>query len=315
MTRKDALKFPLIGSAVLVGLFCLFKFLPKDLVNAVLTAYFVLLGTFAITAATLPMVEAVLPRKLRTRSFELKKFSIPYICKDPIDLSATVPELIGGLLSLAFCCWYYAKKHWLANNVLGICFSVEGIEHLSLGSIQTGAILLSGLFFYDIFWVFCTPVMVTVAKSFDAPIKLLFPRVLDLAEAKAPFSMLGLGDIVIPGIFVAIVLRYDAKQNPRSKYFYSVFAGYVGGLATTIVVMNVFEAAQPALLYIVPAVLGAVSLHALFQGNFKQVFDYTEDSQEQIDADKALETANGDKSLLQTAAEAVGLVSEKKKAT
>ena len=59
-----------------------------------------------------------------------------------------------------FCCWYYAKKHWLANNVLGICFSVEGIEHLSLGSVQTGAILLSGLFFYDIFWVFCTPVMV-----------------------------------------------------------------------------------------------------------------------------------------------------------
>ena len=80
-TIQDALKFPLIGSAVLVGLFCLFKFLPKDLVNAVLTAYFVLLGTFAITAATLPMVEAVLPRKLRTRSFELKKFSIPYICK------------------------------------------------------------------------------------------------------------------------------------------------------------------------------------------------------------------------------------------
>ncbi len=61
-------------------------------------------------------------------------------------------------------------------------------------------------------------VQVTVAKSFDAPIKLLFPRVLDLAEAKAPFSMLGLGDIVIPGIFVAIVLRYDAKH--RSKYFY-----------------------------------------------------------------------------------------------
>ena len=59
-----------------------------------------------------------------------------------------------------FCCWYYAKKHWLANNVLGICFSVEGIEHLSLGSVQTGVILLSGLFFYDIFWVFCTPVMV-----------------------------------------------------------------------------------------------------------------------------------------------------------
>jgi len=37
--------------------------------------------------------------------------------------------------------------------------------------------------------------MVTVAKSFDGPIKLLFPRQLG---AQGP-SMLGLGDIVIPG--------------------------------------------------------------------------------------------------------------------
>lgn len=34
-------------------------------------------------------------------------------------------------------------------------------------------ILQAGLFIYDIFWVFCTPVMVSVAKSFDAPIKVL----------------------------------------------------------------------------------------------------------------------------------------------
>ena len=60
---------------------------------------------------------------------------------------------------------------------------------------------------------------VTVAKSFDAPIKLLFPRSEDLSGGKAPFSMLGLGDIVVPGIFVALILRYDAKQNFRSNYF------------------------------------------------------------------------------------------------
>lgn len=64
---------------MLVGLFCLFKFLPKDLVNAVLTAYFVLLGTFAITAATLPFVKALVPKKLRSRSVEIKKLSVPYV--------------------------------------------------------------------------------------------------------------------------------------------------------------------------------------------------------------------------------------------
>ena len=47
---------------------------------------------------------------------------------------------------------------------------------MSLNIRRAGALLLSGLFFYDIFWVFGTPVMVSVAKSLDAPIKLLFPR-------------------------------------------------------------------------------------------------------------------------------------------
>lgn len=43
------------------------------------------------------------------------------------------------------------------------------------------------------------------------------------------------------------------------------------GLGTTIVVMNVFEAAQPALLYIVPAVLAAVLGHAAINKQFLQV--------------------------------------------
>lgn len=33
-----------------------------------------------------------------------------------------------------------------------------------------------GLFVYDVFWVFGTDVMVSVATKFDAPIKLIFPR-------------------------------------------------------------------------------------------------------------------------------------------
>jgi len=62
-------------------------------------------------------------------------------------------------------------KHWIANNIFGLAFAVNGIEFLQLNKIVNGCILLGGLFFYDIFWVFGTNVMVTVAKSFDAPIK------------------------------------------------------------------------------------------------------------------------------------------------
>src|SRR5690625_5274935 len=112
--------------------------------------------------------------------------------------------------------------------------------------------------------------MVTVAKSFDAPIKLLWPR--DLFTTAQQFSMLGLGDIILPGnlikfiyffsaddkqkgIFVALLLRFDARRaksiNPKAvmtgnfskPYFTFTFGGYVIGLVTTIVVMHYFQAA------------------------------------------------------------------------
>ena len=58
--------------------------------------------------------------------------------------------------------------------------------------------------------------MVTVALNLDAPIKLLFPYNLYGDEVKT--SLLGLGDIVIPGIFIALCLRYDInKQFKNSK--------------------------------------------------------------------------------------------------
>lgn len=62
------------------------------------------------------------------------------------------------------------------------CCAHRGIEFINLGSFQIGCILLSGLFFYDVFWVFLSKpligsnVMVTVAKSFKGPIKFLFKK-------------------------------------------------------------------------------------------------------------------------------------------
>ena len=121
--------------------------------------------------------------------------------------------------------------------------------------------------------------MVSVAKSFDAPIKLLFPKVpMVLLDTAQQYSMLGLGDIVIPGIFVAIILRYDVLHSTAKKprFFYSAFASYTAAVVTTIAVMNIFQAAQPALLYIVPMVLAATFGHAAAVGEARRLFDWSE---------------------------------------
>lgn len=49
MSNEHAMRFPLVGSAMLLSLFLLFKFLSKDLVNAVLTCYFFVLGIVALS--------------------------------------------------------------------------------------------------------------------------------------------------------------------------------------------------------------------------------------------------------------------------
>ncbi|MQM07391.1 hypothetical protein Taro_040230 [Colocasia esculenta] len=267
MSNEHAMRFPIVGSAMLLSLFLLFKFLSKDLVNAVLTCYFFVLGIIALSATLLPAIKRFLPKHWNE---DFIAWHLPYF--HSVSVEFTKSQVVASIPGTFFCIWYASKKHWLANNILGIAFCIQGIEMLSLGSFKTGAILLGGLFIYDIFWVFFTPVMVSVAKSFDAPIKLLFPT----SDAARPFSMLGLGDIVIPGIFVALALRFDVSRGKDNCYFRSAFLGYSVGLILTIIVMNWFQAAQPALLYIVPGVVGFVAAHCLWNGEVKPLLEYDE---------------------------------------
>lgn len=99
--------------------------------------------------------------------------------------------------------------------------------------------------------------MVKVATSLDAPIKILWPKSYLFAVERG-FTMLGLGDIVVPGMFVSTALRYDlsksAHKDPRQRFskpfFSAALSAYALGLTTTMVVMHTFGAAQPALLYL-----------------------------------------------------------------
>ncbi|CAB0009515.1 unnamed protein product [Nesidiocoris tenuis] len=210
--------------------------------------------------------------------------------KDQINLLLTGYFFVLGVLALCRLARYLILDrihfhfiHWLVNNLFGIAFSISGVEMFHLNNVVTGCILLCGLFVYDIFWVFGTNVMVTVAKSFEAPIKLVFPQ--DLLEhglSGKNFAMLGLGDIVIPGIFIALLLRFDNSRKKNSKlYFYTTFIAYLAGLILTIFVMHMFKHAQPALLYLVPSCLGTPLLLALIRGDIGAMFKYEDHPSEE----------------------------------
>ncbi|XP_066931604.1 minor histocompatibility antigen H13-like [Clytia hemisphaerica] len=285
MSKKDAAMFPLIASGALFGLYVFFKLFSKEYINLLLTVYFFIIGVVCITNLLRPFVAPLIPASFPNANYHLvliegnedKKESLIDFKFDRIDLVDLGLAAVIGV-------WYLVKKHWIANNIFGLSFSLTGVEALHLNSFPIGCILLGGLFFYDIFWVFGTDVMVTVATSFEAPIKVIFP--MDFLEHGVwgkNFAMLGLGDIVIPGIFVALLLRFDNSKGTGSRaYFYSSFIAYFLGLVLTVVILHVFKSAQPALLYLVPACLGSALLCALVRGEISELFKYEDHPEEML---------------------------------
>ncbi|KAJ1973658.1 hypothetical protein H4R34_004999 [Dimargaris verticillata] len=240
-----------------------------------------------------------------------------------LHLKFTNLHVVMSVVAVAVTVFYVWTKNWIASNLFGIAFSLSAIQLIRLDSFKTGIIMLMGLFLYDIFWVFGTEVMVSVATKFDGPIKVLWPRNLLTMTGDEPYkmAMLGLGDIVVPGVFVALSLAFDRAQFLKSQgysifqrtvpaslrhasfpkpYFTACFTAYVLGLITTMAVMHIFRAAQPALLYLSPACSASVVIMALFRGELSELFSFsTEDPEakkEESGEDKAKASTESDES-------------------
>ena len=271
-----------------------------------------------------------------------------------IDLHlANVVSLISAAL---ICLWFnLVSRPWWMTNLLGFGFGYQALQMISPTTFWTATLVLTSLFFYDIYFVFYTPMMITVAKKLDIPVKFLFPRPPLSPQDTDALAMLGLGDVVIPGIVMALALRFDLylhyrrKQQPPQRedqiteqapsgktvpadslaqvgdvlkatyilatgswgerawigncgalkqeggsfpktYFYASVGGYVIGLLTTVIVMSVFKHGQPALLYLVPSVLGSLWGTAAVKGDFEEMWAYSEDLRDGTSSSKALES-------------------------
>ena len=183
---------------MLCFLYGMIKYFGKEIVNPLLLGYMGLGASTGIKSVLLATPLAKLDEK------KLLKLKVEKI---GLDLEVSPLDLVSLVFAYSAVGVYIYTKNWLFNNILATLFCVHGIQFMFLGTFQTGFILLSLLFFYDIFFVFGTDVMLTVAKSIDAPIKLLFPKNWDATPPE--FSLLGLGDIVLPGVFIGLCLRYD----------------------------------------------------------------------------------------------------------
>lgn len=188
--------------------------------------------------------------------------------------------------------YIWSPEDWLIRNVVSMNLAVWAISQLTLKNLKTGVLILSTLFFYDVYFVFGTRVMVTVATSIDLPLKLSLPSKFNTVLNNFEFSILGLGDVVLPGIFIALCYKYDIWRwhylNTDTefhllnwcyigRYFFTAVIGYILALVACMSALTVFGTAQPALLYIVPFMLASTLTVAWISGDLSQFWSFQYD--------------------------------------
>lgn len=205
MSTSDAWQFPIVAGCTLCGLYFSIQYFGKETVNYFILCYIALGGTTGIKAMLQSFMGDAFDHLDKDLLLDIKVKLIG------LELQATLLDFACCGVSCFMMFMYFMFKSWIFNNAMAFIFCIHALQSMFIGNFKNGFILLTLLFFYDIFFVFGTDVMLTVAKGIDAPIKLMFPK--DYSEEKPKYAILGLGDIVIPGIFVSLCLRFDFLKS------------------------------------------------------------------------------------------------------
>ncbi|KAF1889537.1 hypothetical protein Lal_00024864 [Lupinus albus] len=203
---------------------------------------------------------------------------IPFFGVVPYLALAVTPFCI--VFAVIWAVYRRVSYAWIGQDILGITLIITVLQIVRIPNLKVGTVLLSCAFLYDIFWVFVSKwwfhesVMIVVARGDKSgedgiPMLLKIPRLFD---PWGGYSIIGFGDILLPGLLVAFSLRYDwlAKRNLRAGYFLWAMTAYGLGLFVTYVALNLMDGhGQPALLYIVPFTLGTFLSLGMKRGELK----------------------------------------------
>uniref|UniRef100_A0AAY4BJZ6 Signal peptide peptidase-like 2B n=1 Tax=Denticeps clupeoides TaxID=299321 RepID=A0AAY4BJZ6_9TELE len=234
---------------------------------------YVIIGTFCL-ASSVSLHSCLWPfvRRIPFGACRIPENNLPYCHKRP-QVRMLLLSLFCIGVSATWCVFRNEDQWaWVLQDALGIAFCLYMLKTIRLPTFKACTLLLVVLFVYDVFFVFITPfftksgesIMVEVAAGptnssthEKLPMVLKVPRLNSspLALCDRPFSLLGFGDILVPGLLVAYCHRFDILMQSSRIYFVACTIGYGIGLLITFVALALMEMGQPALLYLVPCTL------------------------------------------------------------
>lgn len=269
LDMRAALSFVVFSSIALVILFYF--------INALI---YVLIATFALAGAI--SVTHIVFHWIRD-SYRSWDFDVNARCIGTVNALSCFIFVPVSFVALWWVVARTASYAWILQDLFGVALLLTMQRSVRLPNIKIAAVLLSMAFLYDIYWVFLSgyffkeSVMIKVATGGSTgeaiPMLLKMPR---LNDALAGYSLLGLGDIALPGLFVSFVLRFDYMKRTRSvwaSYYFISCVAYAMGLVLTYVGLAIMQSGQPALLYLVPCLLGSVFFVAWRRGEIGELWE------------------------------------------
>jgi hypothetical protein len=261
-----------VASLALVLIFFFMKAM-----SVLITVIFCFSSTMATMQLLYPYAETLTQYKFS------KEIEVPVVGPTPL-----LAIFLTGFSACIVALWLLTKS-WILNDVLAFALCCFFLSNIRLSSIKVATLLLTMLFFYDIFWVFLSKhifgknVMVTIATGLDVPMKIQIPLILG-GGGKLQFTLIGLGDIVLPGMLICFLLRYDHTAGSGSKngYFIAGIIGYTVGLIMCEVIVGTTHIAQPAMIYLVPGTLGSCMALAYKRDEVKLLWEGLETEHERL---------------------------------
>ncbi|CAD8121857.1 unnamed protein product [Paramecium sonneborni] len=194
--------------------------------------------------------------------------------------SNNVKFLISTIISGVIIVIYHYNKTWIFNNILAVSIILFSFRILKLDSLKTGTIFMLLALLYDLFWLFVSPsifgqpVIQNITTTLELPIKLLSPSL--IKNCNTPYqqcSILGIGDILIVGLIIKYILKFQIISGENSLLFCSSILGYGIGLSSYFILMHYYHIQYPALFYVIPTTLVSIIVPSLFKSLFLRIWN------------------------------------------
>lgn len=178
------------------------------------------------------------------------------------------------LITLA---WVF-YPNWLTLDIAAFMLALMFLIAFKNISFKQALAFSVAIMAYDMFMVFGTGVMQKVASAgvkINIPILIVVPDSLSLSANK--LFMIGLGDIVLPGLLIMLAFRF-ARQYHWSTTGLIIrlcaITGYIIGFFMAIIMAVMFNFGQPATIYLIPGVMLGILATVIYKKLLKELWNF-----------------------------------------